>query len=384
MTTGPLFADAAALGIDADEILGGLRRWVECESPTIAPQAVQRMLDLAASDLVLAGARVERLTTDFPGEAGAVLGRFPHPEPDQPGILIMGHVDTVHPLGTLDVLPFRRDGNLCYGPGIKDMKAGDYFSLYAMRKLREHGVETPLPVSILYTGDEEIGSPFTRAMIEDLASQYKYILVPEPCQDDGKVVTGRHEVARFTLTAHGTPTHAGYTPEKGSSAIRMMAEKIIAIESLTSANTTFAVGIIHGGQWSNCITTTCTAELLVLLRDPAEREGKLADLMALASEGETSSFAIEHLRNRPRWDANAACDALYAHATGLAAGLGMEIPPHISGGGSDGNFTGALGLATLDGLGASGKDHHTLNEHIHIDSLVPRTLLMANLLATLR
>lgn len=376
-------APSALQDIDPEAMLAGLRRWIECESPTLDTAAVNRMMDLAASDLAVAGAQVERLTTGHAGAADAVLARFPHAHANQPGILILGHLDTVHPVGTLDVLPFRRDGNLCYGPGIKDMKAGNFLSLWAVKELLARGIATPLPVSVLFTGDEEIGSPHTRDLIETVARQHKYILVPEPGEDNGGVTTGRHEVARFTLEARGTPSHAGATPEKGRSAIRQMAEKIVEIEELSTPGMTFSVGIVNGGLWSNCVTTTCTAELLVLIRDPAEKEAQIAALMALQTRTPQMSFLVTPLRERPRWEANEACRALHARAQAVAADLGLELKGHVAGGGSDGNFTGALGLTTLDGLGALGRDLHTLNEHIFVDSLVPRTRLMAGLLATL-
>ena len=151
MATGTPF-DVSALPFDQEAMLAGLRRWVECESPTLDVSSVERMLDLAQHDLAAAGAEVQRLQT-LPGHAGAVMGRFPHPHPEQPGILVMGHLDTVHPIGTLAALPWRREGSRCYGPGINDMKAGDYLSLCALRELGAAGWTTPLPVTILYTGD---------------------------------------------------------------------------------------------------------------------------------------------------------------------------------------------------------------------------------------
>ena len=144
------------------------------------------------------------------------------------------------------------------------------------------------------------------------------------------------------------------------------------------------MGILRGGLWSNCVATTCTAELLVLIRDPAVREERLAALQALASQDASGSFTITQTLQRPRWEENAGCLALYEVAEAAAKDLGFELPRLVSGGGSDGNFTGALGLPTLDGLGACGDLHHTLQEHIEVDSLVPRTRLMASLVMRLR
>ncbi len=173
--------DITALPFDADEMLAGLRPWVECESPTWDAAAVNRMMDLAAHDLAVMGARVERI----PGRMGlgdSVRARFPHPEAraEAPGILVLGHLDTVHPIGTLEALPFRREGDLCYGPGICDMKGGNYLALEAMRQLARAGIATKLPVTVLLTPDEEIGTPSARALIEAEAARARAVLVPEP------------------------------------------------------------------------------------------------------------------------------------------------------------------------------------------------------------
>jgi len=370
---------ADKLDIRLPPMLDGLRRWVECESPTIDPAAVGRMLELAGRDMTEAGAHVERLSPL------AIIGRFPHAASKQPGVLIMGHLDTVHPVGTLETLPWRIQGNVCWGPGVNDMKAGNFLALWAARQLRAAGIVTPLPVNILYTGDEEIGSPETRELIKDLARQHKYVLVPEPGRPDGSVVLGRHEILRFTLISTGKPTHAGNTPEAGRSAILQMAEKIVAVHRLSTEGAMFSVGIVNGGLWSNCIATRCTAELLMLIRDPAVRDERLVALNALACRDEDGlSFAVEPLLQRPRWDPDDGCLRLYEMARDIADDLDMALPRVVSGGGSDGNFTGALGLPTLDGLGACGEGHHTLDERIYIDSLVPRTRLMAVLLARLQ
>ncbi|MGH6919025.1 MAG: M20/M25/M40 family metallo-hydrolase, partial [Geminicoccaceae bacterium] len=194
--------DLNALPFDSEAMLAGLEPWVRLESPTFDAAAVNRMMDLAAHDLAIAGARVERI----PGRMGlgdCVRATFPHQLGDAPGVLVLGHFDTVHPIGTLEALPFRRDGELCYGPGIWDMKGGNFLALEAMRVLQRLGVATPLPVTMLLTSDEEIGSPSTRALIEAEAARHRFVLVPEPAQPDGGVVSGRYAIARFNLEALG-------------------------------------------------------------------------------------------------------------------------------------------------------------------------------------
>ena len=371
----------AALPFDADAMLAGLRPWVECESPTFDAAAVNRMMDLASRDLLLAGARVERI----PGRLGlgdCVRASFPHPS-TAPGILVMGHLDTVHPIGTLGPLPWKRDGARCYGPAICDMKGGNYLSLEAVRQLASAGIATKLPVTFLFTSDEEIGSPSTRDLIEAEAARHKYVLIPEPGRADGGVVTGRYAIARFNLEAIGKPSHAGATLSSGRSAIREMAKQIIAIDGMTTNDCTFSVGIVHGGQWVNCVATTCTGEALSMAKRQADLDRGVEAMLALSGSSNDVTFKVTRGVTRPVWEPDAGTMALYEKAAGVAKHLGVELPHGSAGGGSDGNFTGAMGIPTLDGLGVRGADAHTLNEHIEVDSLAERGRLMAGLLATL-
>ncbi|HEY7580919.1 MAG TPA: M20/M25/M40 family metallo-hydrolase [Acetobacteraceae bacterium] len=372
----------AELPFDADAMLEGLRVWVECESPTYDPASVNRMMDLASRDLVIAGARVERI----PGRMGfgdCVRASFPHPTPNAPGILIMGHLDTVHPVGTLARLPFRRDGSRAWGPGIQDMKGGNYLALDAIRQLARARVATRLPITVLFTSDEEVGSPSTRDLIEAEAARHRYVLVPEPARADGGVVTGRYAIARFNLEATGRPSHAGARLADGRSAIREMARKLIEIEDMTTEDCTFSVGVIHGGQWVNCVSTTCTGEALSMAKRQADLDRGVARMLALSASSNDVQFNVTRGVTRPVWEPDAKVMALYETARGIALGLGYDITPQSSGGGSDGNFAGALGIATLDGLGAQGAGAHTLDEHIIVASLAHRGKLMAGLLAAL-
>lgn len=374
--------DPNALPFDADTMLTGLREWVECESPTFDAAAVNRMMDMASRALVLAGARIERI----PGRMGfgdCVRGTFPHPNPDVPGILVMGHFDTVHPIGTLNSLPFRREGTRAYGPGIQDMKGGNYLSLEAIRQLRQAGIPTHLPITVLFTSDEEIGSPSTRDLIEAEAARHKYVLVPEPARADGGVVTGRYAIARFNLEAVGRPSHAGARLAEGRSAIREMARKLIEIEEMTSESCTFSVGVVHGGQWVNCVTTVCTGEALSMAKRQEDLDRGVEAMLSLRASSNDVQFKVTRGVTRPVWEPDSRTMALYERARGLAEGLGYHIASQSSGGGSDGNFTGAMGIPTLDGLGVAGAGAHTLGEYIEIDSLAYRGKLMAGLLATL-
>jgi glutamate carboxypeptidase len=373
------FAD---LPFDTDAMLEGLRPWVECESPTWDATAVDRMLDLAARDMAIAGANIECIAGRG-GFGGCVRARFPHPRADMPGILIAGHMDTVHPIGTLQKLPWRRDGGKCYGPGILDMKGGNYSALEAVRQLRRAAVETPLPITILFTSDEEVGTPSTRDIVEAEAARNKYVLVPEPARENSGVVTGRYAIARFNLEAIGKPSHAGAKLAAGRSAIREMARQILVIDGMTGPDCTFSVGVVHGGQWVNCVSSSCRGEALSMAKRQSDLDEGVERMLALSGTKDDVMFTVTRGVTRPVWEPNTATLALFEKARGVAQRCGFDIGHGSSGGGSDANFTGAMGIATLDGLGLRGADFHTLNEHIEIDSLVERARLMAGLLAIL-
>jgi glutamate carboxypeptidase len=363
-------------------MLVGLKPWIECESPTFDASAVNRMMALAARDLAALGAKVETI----PGRMNlgdCVRATLPHPRVGQPGILILGHMDTVHPIGTLEKLPWRRDGSRCYGPGILDMKGGNFLALEALRQLARGGIETPLPVTILFTSDEEIGSPSTRDLIEAEAAKHAYVLVPEPGRGDGGVITGRYAIARFNMEATGRPSHAGASLAEGRSAVRTMARKILEIEEMTAPSCTFSVGVVHGGTWVNCVPTICRAEALSMAKRQHDLDRGVERMLALSGTYHDVRFEVSRGVTRPVWEPDEGTMRLYETARTIARNLGLELTSQSAGGGSDGNFTGAMGIATLDGLGAIGKGYHTLDEYIEIDSLVTRGRLFAGLLAQL-
>lgn len=371
------------LPFDADTMLNGLRAWVECESPTWDAAAVNRMLDLATRDLAEMGARVERI----PGArepSGVMMGdmlraRLPHPRMGEPGILIMGHFDTVHPVGTIAVNPFRREGDKCYGPGICDMKGGNYIALEALRQLARAGIATRLPVTILFTPDEEIGSPTSRALIEAEAARAKVVLVPEPGLQGGGVTSGRYAIARYNLKTTGKPSHAGARLSQGRSAIREMAKRVVQIEEMTTEACTFSVGVFHGGTWVNCVSSEARAEALSMAKRQEDLDQGVAAMLAL-SDVETG-FEVTRGLTRPVWEPSEATLDLAAMVEALHREVGIGFVHKSQGGGSDGNFTGAMGVPTIDGLGVEGDMIHTLQEHLDVPSLVARARVMAGLLA---
>ena len=368
----------------ADALLAELIDWVSIESPTYDAAAVNRMESFIASRIGGLGFTVERLA-GRDGLGDILRGRRAGLR-DGPGLLLIAHADTVHPVGTLHgKLQIRRQGDKCFGPAIYDMKGGTVIALAALQAVIAAG-ELKLPVTIIINPDEEIGSPTSRELIEAEAKRHKYVLIPEPAKGpSGEVTTGRHAFQRFFLTTHGRPAHSGWTNKDGRSAVRVMAQLVEELESKSDfeRGPTYAVSVFHGGQWVNCVPMTCTAQALCVARDLATfaEIGRVMDGLV----GTRSDVRIEIERGpvRPLWTAGAATLALYERAKRIAGEIGFDLPHGQHGGGSDGNFTGALGVATLDGLGVMGAGAHTLEEHILVSSLVPRATLLARLMAEL-
>ncbi|HEY0275757.1 MAG TPA: M20/M25/M40 family metallo-hydrolase [Paenirhodobacter sp.] len=373
----------ADLPFDPQAMLAGLKPWVECESPTYDAAAVGRMMDLVAFDCAALGASVEII----PGRMGcgpSVRARVPHPAQGTPGILVSGHMDTVHPIGTLHKNPFRIDGDKAYGPGIQDMKSGNYIAIEAMRQILRAGLKTPLPVTFLFTPDEEIGSPATRELIETEALANRYFLCPEPAQAGNAVTTGRYAIARFEITCAGKPSHAGADIKGGVSAVRELAQRILEIEAMTTQDCTFSVNDVTSGQWVNCVPSFARAQVLSMAKEQADLDAGVARMLALAGERNGVACTVEKTVVRPVWEnGQPETMALYDTARGLAAEMGLDLPCVSSGGGSDANFSGALRVASLCSLGVAGAGLHTLDEHILISGLVPRARLLAGLYVTL-
>ncbi|MEP9379349.1 M20/M25/M40 family metallo-hydrolase [Aquabacter sp. CN5-332] len=366
------------MAFDAEDILAGLRPWVECESPSFDAAAVNRMMTLASRDFALAGAHIDRI----PGRLGfgdCVRARFPHPKASEQGILVLCHLDTVHPVGTLAALPFRRDGGRCYGPAILDMKGGTYTALRALKALQQAGIATQLPVTFLLTSDEEAGTTANRDLILAEASRHCFILAPERCPTNGGVISSRAGIARFSLDVRGKPSHALAAASAGSSAVREMARRVLEIDGMTSPASTFAVGVIKGGQWVNCVPIACHAESMVVAKTQNDLDDAIARMHALAGTVNGATLIVTHTNTRPLWKTNPASLALYEQVRTIAASIGQTIPLEPGGGGSDGNITGVAGFATIDGLGLRGDGLHTLEEHIEVSSLAERASLMAAL-----
>ncbi len=370
--------------LDADEILDGVLGWVNLETPSHDAAAVNRLVDQVEESHARLGARIERI----PGRDGfgdILKTRTPWGG-ERPGILVLSHLDTVHPVGTLEgVLPVRREGDKVYGPGIYDMKAGAYIAYYACRHIVRQDKETPLPITFLYIPEEEIGSPTSRAKIEEEAKKNKYVLVTEPAREGGKIVTARNGVLHFFVTVTGRPAHAGARHMDGRSAVKEMANQILRFESFTDyeLGITASVGTVNGGTLINVIPAECRAEVDMRVPTPEDADRIVKEVLGFGTFDPDCKVNITGGINRPPYEKFDGIEKLFQHAKGLAAEIGFELEDLKTGGGSDGNFTGALGIPTLDGLGADGHGAHSFDEHIFYSSLVERTQLMIRLLETL-
>jgi glutamate carboxypeptidase len=368
---------------DADAILHGIRSWVEIESPTEAPEQINKLVALVADGYRGLPATVERV----PGKDGRgdhLIARSSWGQ-DKPGILVLSHLDTVHPMGFIKRLPFRVDGDAVFGPGIYDMKGGAYLAYAAFRRLCHDAEQTPLGITQMYVSDEEVGSPTSRALIEAEGQKAKYVLVTEPARDGGKVVTGRKGVGRFEVFVKGVPAHSGARPEDGRSAIRELGHIILALDALNDPQrgVSVNVGVIRGGTKPNVVAEDAYAEVDLRVKSAADAEELIAKILGIQPKTEGVSVKITGELNRPPYEKGNAGAALYEHARSLAAEIGFDLVDTFTGGGSDGNFT-APHTATLDGLGVDGQGAHTHYEQMYISSIIPRVRLLHRLYQTLK
>ena len=369
----------------SDQIAAGIQTWIRCESPSSSPQAIGAMVVMVEQHAKAAG-----LTTQI-SSLGETTGPLLHISnraagDGRAGILILGHLDTVHPVGTLQQNACRIEGDKLYGPGAYDMKGGIYLALTALGRLAAPG-STALPVDFLLVPDEETGSHQSRASIERFAGQARYVLVCEPARaDGGKCVTARKGTGMLRLKVQGRPAHAGVQHEKGRSAIREMAHQVLALEAMTdyARGITVSVGTILGGTVSNTVPSQCQAVVDFRVPDMQAAEDIVARMRALKPVGPDVTLDIDVELNRPPMVKADAVSGLLARAQTWAAEAGfvLEGAP-MTGGGSDANFTAALGIPTLDGLGVDGDGAHSLHEYALVSTLAPRLafwhLLLKNL-----
>jgi glutamate carboxypeptidase len=366
------------------EIAALIGRLVACESPSDDPAAVNRFVELLA-DTVAPFAAVKI----FPGGkfGNHLVCEFQLPGRRKSGqVLALGHSDTVWPCGTLARMPFREEGGRLWGPGVLDMKSGVAFLIFAVHALRDLGIPAPSRVLLQMNSDEEVGSESSRPLTEKNARRSKAVLVLEPGTGlSGKLKTARKGVGDFSITVRGRAAHAGLDFEKGANAVVELARQIDRVAGFTNLKRgiTVSPGVFAGGTRSNVVPAEARAEIdlrVVRLKDAPALERKFRRLRPVDKR---CTLEISGGLNRPPMERTAGVVTLFRTAARLARDLGLELEESLSGGGSDGNFTGALGVPTLDGIGGVGEGAHAPGESILVDRMADRTALLAKLLAEL-
>ncbi len=361
-----------------------IRTLVECESPTDSPDAVSRCAELLADSL---GDIADGRLIPGKGAGHTYVGSFRLPGKQVRGrILALGHSDTVWPMGTLRTMKFRkRDGRL-WGPGVLDMKAGLAIFAFAMRGLRELKIPVTHEVQLLVNPDEEIGSPVSRATTEALAKGCRAVLVLEPGTGlEGKAKTARKGIGGYRVAVRGVAAHSGVDFEKGASAVIELARQIDKIAGFTDLKRGITVnpGVVSGGTRANVIAAE--AEVQVDIRVPRAQDAVALEkrFRALKPFDKRCSLEVTGGLNRPPMERSKGVSELFRQARDLAVQLGVTLDESSTGGGSDGNFTAALGVPTLDGIGAVGEGAHASHESVLVDRLADRVALLAKLVADL-
>ncbi|MGE5774984.1 MAG: M20 family metallopeptidase [Chloroflexota bacterium] len=356
-----------------------LKLLVETESPSHDKAAVDRVGALVAVEARKLGAQVEIIPNQ--GTGNLVLARFqPSSFSLQPSVLLLCHMDTVFPLGTIQTFPFRESGEKITGPGTLDMKAGIVIALAAIEEAQKSGLTRP--VTLLCTSDEETGSHSSREHIERLARESSLVLVLEGGLIDGALKTWRKGVGEFWVKTRGRAAHSGGDHEKGRNAIEEMAHQIIAIQKLTdySRQTTLNVGVIQGGTVSNVVPEEASIQVDVRVMQPGEWERLEGEMRRLKPVLDGTSIEVTGGLNRPPMPFDETMKATFEKARSIAARIGMDLKVGGSGGASDANFVAPLGIPVLDGLGAVGEGYHSEREYIFATSLAERVKLVAALL----
>lgn len=361
-------------------LLTTLRTLVEIESPSDSPEAVNRAAAYVRSVAEDLGARAKL----HPQKAfGDVLElRFGPARSTRKPILLLGHLDTVWPLGTLAQMPWRESDGKLYGPGVLDMKSGVVMALTAIRALAESGVRRP--ITLLLNPDEEVGSPVSRPITERLALASEAVLVLEPAQGLA-CKTARKGIGDYRLEVRGVASHSGVDFARGHSAILELARLLQKVATFTdpALGRTVNPGVIGGGTRSNVVAQDAWAEIDVRIAKASDAKTVDKLFRTLHCEDPACTLTVTGGLNRPPMERKPGTVRLYKQARTLAAQLGFDLPEASTGGGSDGNFTAALNIPTLDGLGPVGEGAHAPHEHLVRAHLLPRTALLAALLASL-
>jgi glutamate carboxypeptidase len=374
----------------ARQMLALLGKLVEAESPSHEKAAVDRVGKIIVGECHRLGAHVkihpqsgvgDLVEAHFLSNKSKSLKEKNPRQDGKAGILLLCHMDTVFPLGTLSKMPFYKKGGKIFGPGVSDMKGGIVVALTALESVIRSG-KLACPVTALFTSDEEIGSSASRSLIEKLAQESSLVLVLEPGLVDGSVKTWRKGVGEYTITVRGRAAHAGGDHQNGRNAIEEMAHQILAIQQMTDYNrrTTLNVGVIHGGIASNVVPDEVTIEVDFRIIEPAEavRVDACMQMLNPVLEG-TSSKVIGGL-SRPPMPYSDTIKTAFSKVSRIAATIGLELKAGGTGGASDANYVAPLGIPVLDGLGPAGGDYHSEREYIIKNSLPERVKLLAAIL----
>jgi len=366
-----------------DEMVATIRELVEIESPSDNKAAVDRVAEAVARKFSQLGGKVEvrvhpskdfgnHLQVDFPGKSA------------MKPVLLLGHYDTVYPLGTLTTMPCRVVDNMLTGPGVLDMKSGIALMLHALAALQDwHKERLPRPVTVLLVSDEEVGSDSSLAITESLAKKAAAVLVLEPSYGlQGAVKTARKGVGEYLVKVTGKASHAGLDFQKGVNAILELAHQIEKVSSFTDLKKglTINVGVVRGGSRTNIVPAEAAAQVDVRIARLKDGAGIDKKMRSLRPYNRKCKIEVTGGISRPPMERTAGVAALYTQAAAIARELGWKLREAAVGGGSDGNFTASLGIPTLDGLGGVGDGAHAPHEHILISELPRRAALLAGLI----
>jgi glutamate carboxypeptidase len=372
-----------------DWLLDTIESLVRLESPTDDKAAVDRCGAELARRLEAIGGLVTRKRQGTRGDH-LLVDFAPRPGEGPPGygdddVLLLGHFDTVWSVGQIERMPVRRESGRLYGPGVFDMKAGIGIAMLAIRALREAGGGLRRRVAMLWTTDEEVGSQTSRALIEEVARRGAAVLVLEPSLPGGAAKTARKGCGQYELHVRGVAAHAGIDPSKGASAIHELAHQICNIVELSKLSDGLSVniGTIEGGTRPNVVADSARAVIDVRAVNRNEMDMIDSIIRKQAPRNPATALEVTGGFDRPPLERTAGVARLYEQARAVARELGQELAEGGTGGGSDGNFTAAIGVPTLDGLGAVGEGAHALHEHVEIDALPGRAALIAGLIASL-
>lgn len=356
-----------------------LSEFVSIESPTTVKPAVDRLGARVGQALDELGAD---LTVHPRTEAGDILeARWHAGRPGKPLVLLC-HMDTVHPLGGLERNPLRLDAGRLYGPGASDMKGSIVTVLNAIGALRDEGLLPERPLTVLMTSDEETGSFHSRELIQQVATGAGLVMVMEAALPDGSLKTWRKSVARFTVRATGSASHAGGAHELGVNAIEEIAHQILALQAMTDyeVGTTVSVGVVEGGTRTNVVPEVCEVQVDARAMTLEEMERLARRIESLEPVLPGAQIAIEGGFDRPPMERDAQMVATFARASEIAARYGLHLTESGTGGGSDGNYTAAIGTPTLDGLGPLGDGAHSDREYLDVATMIGSATLVAALI----